>query len=310
MKKGVIIVGLISALVLSGCSNTNHCTKNTNTVKTTATKNAVVQYYQNLEKAEKKQVKFVFDASKVSQGYDISVKIKNESKKQVKFKLSEFKIYNVHEKDIKSARDDVLVIKPHETCTIKKLFVDLKKSTLNNSTNYFIYYNEKNKLARFAFDIASGVDTKQANELQSSNENKPTTNEEAPKAVQNGQTGNSNTSTSNSGTSSNASGVSSSSTSPTAPAKILTSAQMARDLYLHSMNLSPARGADVAVESTGYGYKITDNGLDDGPVTYYNYAGDELDSSGNVIATFAHLAGPTAGEPEGFVQNGTNYNQY
>lgn len=303
MKKGVIIVGLMSALLLSGCSHTNNSTNTNNPAKSTSVKKQAVQEYQNLSKANKKKIKFDFKASKMRSGYDISIKIHNETNKQVKFNLAEFKIYSATDVDLKSARDESLTIRPHETCGVRALFTNVKKSVLNDTGNYFIYISLKNKLSRFAFDIATGKDTKEANQLQSTNANKPTTNEEAPKVVQQQNESNTGESTADSNESED------SNEEANKPAKILTSANMAKALYLHSMGFPSSRGGDVYASQTAYGYKVVDNGVADS-TTYYNNAGDELDASGNVIATFANLAGPTAADPEGFVSNGKNYSEY
>ncbi len=286
MKKGVIIVGLLSVVLLAGCSNKSSSSSSSPSPSNVSTTKSSVMYYQKLTKAEKKEVKFEFKATKVSNGYDISVKIKNESSKQVKFDMGEISIFSPESSEIDAQRDEKIVVKPHEAVTVKKLFTDIPADILNDSSNYFIYLNQKNKLGRFTFQIASGTATKQANDLESGNTYKPTTNSEAPKAAQTNQ-------------------------QPQATAKILTSAEMAKALYMHSMSL-PSTRTGISVSDTANGYKVVDDavGANLGMTSYYNYAGDELDANGNVIATFAQLSKPTAIDPSGFQYNGTNYNQY
>ncbi|AKP67818.1 hypothetical protein [Companilactobacillus ginsenosidimutans] len=278
MKKGVIIVGLLSALVLSGCSNGNSSSSKTASSSQTSTVKSEATDYAKLSKAAKKDIKFSFKADKVGSKYDISATIKNESKKSVKFKLADIEIFNADSSKIDSSRDGTVVIKGHSSCKVKKLFTGISADELNESTNYFIYKSPDNKLSKFNFAIATGTATKQANEMETSNTYKPTTNATAPDAAN-----------------------SSNSKNPAAPAKILTSAEMARALYAHSMNYPGTRGDEgITVSETAYGYKVTDDilGPDKPFYTYFNFAGDELDANGNVIATYDQLAKPTASLPQ------------
>lgn len=311
MKKGVFLVGLLSLLLLSGCSifgGSGHRTSSVG-VSSMDKKNSVS--YEKLSKASKRKVKFDFSAEKVDSNYAINVDIKNESTHAVRFNLADFKIFSAVDKDYSSDRQGDLVVKPHEACGITHLFVELNKETLNDPSNYFIYIDQNYKLSKFTFRIASGTGTKEANELTSTNDNHVTTNVDAPKAAFSKGTSN-NTNASDSGSSDvegSASSGSETVAKPTAPAKILTSASMAKALYLHSMGFTSARGEDVDVVATDNGYKVTDNALQ-GSTNYFNGSGDELDDSGNVIATFSSLAGPTAADPEGFIYKDENYTQY
>ncbi|WP_125768261.1 hypothetical protein [Companilactobacillus furfuricola] len=311
MKKGVFVVGLLSLLLLSGCSAFGNSHRETSSVGISSMdkKNSVA--YEKLSKAAKRQVKFDFTAEKADSGYDINVNIKNESKHLVRFDFADFKIFSPVDRDYESDRSGNLVVKPHEACGITHLFVGLNKDTLNDPSNYFVYIDPNYKLSKFTFRIATGTSTKEANEMTSTNDNHVTTNVDAPKAAFSNGTSNS-TNAADSGSSDVAGSASSGSESiskPTAPAKILDSTAIAKALYLHSMGFTAARGEDVDVVSTDYGYKVTDNALS-GSANYYNDSGDELDDNGNVIATFSSLAGPTAADPEGFIYKNSNYSQY
>lgn len=302
MKKGVFVVGLLCLVLLSGCSAFNGSGHGSSSVGISSSDKKISVPYQKLSKADKRKVKFDFSAVKVKAEYDITLKIKNESKHAVRFNLAEFKIFSAIDRDIMSDRKGDLVVKPHEACTIEHLFVDINKSSLNDPTNYFIYIDQKNKLSKFTFRIASGTDTKQANELTSTNDNHVTTNVEAPKAALPNNASGSTDSGSDAGDSE-------ASTNSSAPARILTSAAMAKALYLHSMGFTSARGEGVYATPTSYGYKVTDDALQNS-TSYFNNSGDELDANGNVIATFSTLAGPTAAAPEGFIYKDSNYSQY
>lgn len=321
MKKGVICVGLLSALLLTGCNNQSNTSKTSSSTSTAVKKVSSVKYYQKLNKADKKQLKFHFTAEKERDGfYSITAKIKNESKSSVKFNLKDMFIYKADGKKIKSARDEKLTVKAHETCSIKNLFTNISVGTLNDSTNYFIYLDPANKLSKFDFRIATGKATKEANKLEVSNTVKPTTNADLPSAVRTAKNGSSTGAGKTPGIGGGGTGSSTGSTTgstaasnkPNAPARILTNADMARSLYLHSMNMNPEVGQSVNVIDTGSGYKIVDNSLNGttGNTTYLTYSGDETDASGNVLANLGQLAGHTAGQPDGWVYNGINYSSY
>lgn len=307
MKKGVVLFGLLSLLLLGGCSAFGGSGQKAHSDSGSAVSDRSAVDYQKLSKADKRKVKFDFRAVSSRSDYDITVKIKNEAARPVRFDFAEFKIYSAIDRDIKSDRHDSLVVKPHEVCEVRRLFTGINKSTLNDPTNYFVYIDQHYKLSKFTFRITSGKATKEANQLTASNDNHVTTNVDAPKAAFSGSSGSQ--SAGNSSGSVASSGADSSSADPSAPAKILTSASMAKALYLHSMGFTSARGEGVYAVPTSYGYKVTDDALQN-TVSYFNNSGDELDANGNVIATFSTLAGPTAAAPEGFIYKDANYSQY
>ncbi|KRL67489.1 hypothetical protein [Companilactobacillus versmoldensis] len=315
MRKGVIIVGLLSAMILSGCGHTNGSTSASSPTKTAAEKSSTVKYYQKLSKADKREIKFAFKAKKLKSDFDVSATVKNESKHSVKFKLSDFKVLRSDGTYRKSSREEKLVVKPHETVDIKHLFTGFSATFLNNSGNYFVYKDNENKLSRFNFEIAVGTATKQANQMTTTNGYKPTTNSEAPAATTSPEKGGSSSSSGSSGssTATQAPAKTPETTNPNATATVLTSPEMATYLYMHSMGYATSIGLRDGITTTATGnggYKVVDSEFQTPIVTYYNRAGDEIDANGNVISKFATLAGHTAAEPDGFVYNGINYSKY
>lgn len=156
MKKNLVYVGLVSALLLTGFSTTNGLVAQaacTSSVKASETKGAACEYYQKLDKAEQKKVDVTYTTTKDGSKYDVNAKIDNKSSKSVKLNLGDVCIYNKDGSKIKSAKTNTVVVKAHETCNVKKLFTGVSKSTLESKNDCIIYMNPEHKLGTYDFKL-------------------------------------------------------------------------------------------------------------------------------------------------------------
>lgn len=155
MKKNLVYVGLVSALLLTGFSTTNGIAQAacTSSVKAAETKSSTCEYYQKLDKAEQKKVEFTYTTTKADGKYDVNAKIDNKSNKSVKLNLADICIYNKDGSKIKSAKTGSVIIKSGQTCTIKKLFTKVAESTLKSKNDCIIYMNPEHKLGTYSFKL-------------------------------------------------------------------------------------------------------------------------------------------------------------
>jgi outer membrane murein-binding lipoprotein Lpp len=279
MKKLLWFVGFLSIVLLAGCSSNNE-SKSSNAENSEKTVSSV--FYQNLSNKDKKQMKFTFKADKdetnVGPGtseYVLSMKVTNNTKKNVKFDQSKFILISSGQHNQNSSTTGTLTIKPGQTKNINQLFENVGGQGLIGPDNEIIYLNKDNKVGTIQIDKATSSEVNSANSGESSEEsNSNQTTDDTT-----------NTSAANSG-------------------RIITSPDMAMSLYAHSMGLDPNVVRDGgSVEEVDGGYRVSYSFND---VTI-KYNGDEIDDSGN-LQPFASLIGPTHSS-SGFTYNGHNYNQ-
>ncbi|WP_125768258.1 hypothetical protein [Companilactobacillus furfuricola] len=155
MKKNLVYVGLVCALLLTGASTTNGVAQAAcgSTVKAAAEKGAVCKYYQKLDKADQKKVDVTYTTTKVGSKYDVNAKIENKSAKTVKLNLGDICIYNKDGNKIKSAKTNTVTVKPKGSCTVNKLFTGVSKETLKSKNDCIIYMNPEHKLGSYDFKL-------------------------------------------------------------------------------------------------------------------------------------------------------------
>jgi len=142
MKKTIILLtGLLLLLVASGCSNTAKSTHPTSPIQASH-KQTIVKYYQKLNSADQKKVKFNFSAKQNNLGYLIAVKVKNNTDKIIKLDKSKFSLKQATN-TTPSDLNGVITIKPKHAKTINNLFQKLTVSELAQTNNYVTYHNSK-----------------------------------------------------------------------------------------------------------------------------------------------------------------------
>ncbi|AKP67811.1 hypothetical protein [Companilactobacillus ginsenosidimutans] len=154
MKKIIWFVGLVVLLVLSGCSADNSNSSNNSSNKSTTTKSASTKYYQNLSKADKKNVKFTFKQAQDETSdniadpvFIVSMTVNNKTDKSIKFDLSKFIVYADETHKTTSAKSGTLTLKPGRKKEVNQLFEGVGEQSLVGGGSYFIYLNLDNKLA-------------------------------------------------------------------------------------------------------------------------------------------------------------------
>ena len=126
--------------------------------------------YQSLNNSIKNKIVFTFTVKDGGQNpadllYNISMKIKNNSSKTIKFNLNDFKMIG-EEETLKSTKNGVIIIRPNKKVSIKNIFKKVGDQTVLGDS-FFAYKNYKNALA-FGdfFDTKNRVVT--SNNLESS----------------------------------------------------------------------------------------------------------------------------------------------
>lgn len=159
-NKGLVLTSVVvlSVLVLGGCSTSNN--KNSN-AKSSAEK-VTATYYQNLSKADKKNVQFKFTLSQdetkdnsADPVYMVSMTVTNKTNKTLKFHKDKF-IYTLPEDKILSSGNGILSIQPGKSKTIDQMFDNVpEQGTLGDGV--IEYLNNTNKLAyaKFVNNIAT-----------------------------------------------------------------------------------------------------------------------------------------------------------
>lgn len=154
-SKGLVMTAtvLLSVLVLGGCSTgtKKNSSANSSTEKATST------YYQNLSKADKKNVQFKFTLSQdetkdnsADPVYMVSMKVTNKTNKTIKFHKDKF-IYTLPEDKILSSGNGILSIQPGKSKTIDQMFDNVpEQGTLGDGV--IEYLNSTNKLAYAKFE--------------------------------------------------------------------------------------------------------------------------------------------------------------
>lgn len=175
MKKGILfpIVFSLFVLFLSACGSTQE-SKVKNTSTSTANKVESI-FYDALSSKEKKNVKFKFSHeqdetqdNRADGVFVVSMKIKNQTNKIVKFDKSKFLIFVTEEVKTKSSKSGILKIKPGQTMSLHQIFENVPEQSLVGGGSKFLYLNKNNKLGDADFTIG-GNSTSEENTNEESN---------------------------------------------------------------------------------------------------------------------------------------------
>lgn len=255
MKKSVIVVGLMSALLLAGCSSNNSSSSNSNG-NSSISKSESSTAYQKLSSNDKKNVEFKVtkdgsDGDDEDSDFDLSMKITNKTKKTIKFDKSKFNLLINGEKKASSDEKGTLVIKPGEHSTIKEIFEDVSGSILKSSGLTIQYLNGNNVVA--TPDLSSGI------KAGSSDYDDDVDDDDTDDQTSNVS---SNSSDDDSG-------------------QVVKRADQAEDLY---RRVNGDWGAGIAVTQTSGGWQITQDGDDAG---FVSNSGDvqSIQNGGQVVNT-------------------------
>ncbi|MQS52638.1 hypothetical protein [Companilactobacillus mishanensis] len=275
MKKMGLIFTLLGLFIIVGCSNSSSEQLN-NKVDSKSVESV---FYQDLSKQDKKNVKFTFrenedqTADEIADPvYVVSMTVKNNSNKTVKFNQSKFILIASGSTKFTSSKNGTLILKSGEQKSVDQLFENVGEQALVGGDNIFAYLNDSNKIGTAKFTIKRSKNT-------------------SSKGV-------------SSDNSTDQSNGSSSTASSSKSNHIITSPDMALSLYTHAMAVDPEALADSEVQEVSNGYQITDPY---GSQLVISYSGDEIDSDGEVTP-FSQLVGSTH-RSSGWVYNGQNYNQ-
>lgn len=266
-SKGLVMTAtvLLSVLVLGGCSTGTKKNSSTNS----STEKATSTYYQNLSKADKKNVQFKFTLSQdetkdnsADPVYMVSMKVTNKTNKTIKFHKDKF-IYALPEDKILSSGSGVLNVQSGKSKNIDQMFDSVpEQGTLGDGVIEYLNSNNKLAYAKFVNNVAT---SKNLTDKTLSRSNADTTG--------NSETGNnSNTSSSVAKTSSTATQASSTTSSSSSSAQ-LTEAQAAQKLQAWA-NSNGATDFDVNTltpSQGGGGYGFTD---DNGSSWFVDYSGN------------------------------------
>lgn len=169
---------VLSLLVLGGCSISNK--KNSSTGS--STEKVTSTYYQNMSKADKKNIQFKFTLSQdetkdntADPVYMVSMKVTNKTNKTIKFHKDKF-IFDSPEEKIISSGDGILSVLPGKSKTIDQMFDDVpEQGTLGDGV--IEYLNSSNKLAYSQFDnnVATSANLKNNDSTKSTSENSSST---------------------------------------------------------------------------------------------------------------------------------------
>lgn len=182
MKKSLFVVGLVSLLVLTGCSTNNNSeskTSNSDTEKVSKTDSA--KGYQKLGDKDKKNVKFKVtkDNDKDDQDNELSLTINNKTKKDIKFNLAKFSLMSGSDKKASSEKEGTLTVKAGQKKIIDELFEDVSNDVLNGGNLSIQYLNSDNIVAQVDLGekaATSQPDTDANTSTDTSNQNNTTAN--------------------------------------------------------------------------------------------------------------------------------------
>ncbi|AKP67225.1 hypothetical protein [Companilactobacillus ginsenosidimutans] len=155
-KKVTAIFIALFLLVVAGCSAKNTTEKKSSNDKTKVES----MYYDSLSSKDKKSMKFKFtEAQDETQDntadpvFVVSMKVTNNTKKNIKFDRSKFLVFVSEQTKFKSAKTGVFTVKTGKSTTIHQLFENVAEQALVGGGSQFIYLNNDNKLADANFTI-------------------------------------------------------------------------------------------------------------------------------------------------------------
>lgn len=228
-------------LTLAGCSSHQQSAPKA----THHTEKAATVYYQNLGQADKNKVKFEFSLSQdetknsTDPVYMVSMKIKNNSSKVIKFHKDKF-VYVLPKDKVLSSNHDTLTVQPGKTESVDQLFDNVPEDGTRGD-GIIEYLNSANKLAyaKFENNIATS-DNLNNKKLSQKNENTTGNSENASSRS-------TSDSSSNSSSSSSVVAASSSSASTQSSMSSESSAPQSDSIKIHN------RSEAIAAAKAAYG---------------------------------------------------------
>lgn len=160
MKKSLIALVSVSLLVLAGCgANNSNSNSNSSSSQTSVKKENTA--YQKLNASDKKKIKFDLSSTKDKDdnNYDISMTIRNKSKKNISFDPTQFSLLVDGVQRATSDEDDKVTVKAGQQITIDELFEDVAADVLNSDNITVEYINKKNIVAKPSFNITTDSST-------------------------------------------------------------------------------------------------------------------------------------------------------
>lgn len=156
MKKSIILMGIISAMLLTGCSSNSSSSNSANDPANVSgsTSNA----YQKLSQQDKKHVKFSFKLTQEDKNkYSVNMTVKNNSSKNISLKYADFSLIRGDE-TIKSDKKGTTTLSHGQAITINQLFTKVSTTTLSNGQVKIQYLNSDNIVAKPDFSDQINVD--------------------------------------------------------------------------------------------------------------------------------------------------------
>lgn len=248
MKKSLVALVSVSLLVLAGCGANNSSSNSSSSNSQTSVKKDNTAY-QKLSSSDKKKLKFDLTSTKDKDdnNYEVSMTIKNKSKKNVSFDPTQFSLLVDGVQRATSDEDDKVTVKAGQQITIDELFEDVSADVLNGENITVEYINKKNIVAKPSFKITTD---------SASDETAETTNN---------------------GSDDQETAATSSTSQAPQDSRIVKRADQAEDLYRRATG---GWGGYLTVTETNGGWEITSTDTGE-HVGFVSYAGDTTaDSNG------------------------------
>ncbi|MQS53239.1 hypothetical protein [Companilactobacillus mishanensis] len=256
MKKIIWLVGMLSIVLLAGCSNNSSNGSKESTTKTTKTESATA--YQKLSGSEKTDIKFkiIKGEENSNNAYSLSMKIKNNGTKDVKFDKSKFFLMVDGAKKFSTSLDGNVTLKVGKSITIDDLFKNVSAEKLDGNKVKIAYLNKSNVVASPKLKTSSD----ESDNATSNTDNAAATSQNA-------------TTDQNSDSSAAATPA-----QPDTSNRVVDSPEQAIGLFIQGNGISGDRSGLAASEISN-GYQITDHGTAVGVITF---DGQEIDQDGTV----------------------------
>ncbi|AKP67667.1 hypothetical protein [Companilactobacillus ginsenosidimutans] len=252
MKKLIWFVGMLSIVLLAGCSNNNSNSSNDSATKTTKTEEATA--YQKLSSNAQKSIKFkvIKGEENSNKNYSLSLKIQNKGNKAVKFDKSKFMLTVDGVKKFSSSADGNVTVKAGNYLTVDDLFENVSAEKLDGVKVQIAYLNKDDVVASPKLETSSDNDT------DSNSDDSAATTQDSNSDQNSGQDN------------------SSANAAPDTSNRRIADTNAAADRFRRAHGDWTAD--DIQATDNGSGYTITVNGESGGTV---GYNGDATDQDGN-----------------------------
>ena len=253
MKKLIWFVGLLSLVVVAGCSSNSNSSNSGDNAKTTTTE--VATAYQKLSSSNKKDIKFKTIKSETDENdsYSLSLKIKNNSNKSVKFDKSKFSLNVDGVKKFSSSADGTVTLKAGQEKTLVDVFQNVSEDKLDGDKVQIVYLNKDNVVASPKLDTDSDEDSQENTSATSSQQSTDSNADGSSTANSSSNAGSSDTSS-----------------------RFVTDTQMAVNGWRKAHG--DWTGENITATDTGSGYRIDKDGSQ---IAFMDYDGNMTESNGN-----------------------------